>query len=410
MLLGREREQAALARLLDDARDGRSGVLALVGEAGIGKSALLDAAAELAHGMRVIRARGVVSEAQIPFAGLYELLRPALDSLGRIPAPQASALESALALRPAQPQDRFAVGAATLSLLAAFAEDQPLAVLVDDVHWFDGSSADALQFAVRRLLAEPIAVVLAAREGESSLLDGTGLPLLELRGLDAGSAEQLLRRAAPDAGTQTASRLHRETGGNPLALLELARERPPDLPVDVPVPVVTSVAHAYLQRAAALPERTNAALVLAAATDRGELTLFARSATTLGVTVSDLGPAEEASLVEVESVRIEFRHPLARSAIYGAATADRRREVHRALADALPDADVDRRAWHLALAAAGPDATPSSAPQPAAERAHAPSPDEGASQAFERPAPPPPPSPPPPAPLPPGPGPPRPGR
>ncbi|MGZ4353034.1 MAG: ATP-binding protein [Gaiellaceae bacterium] len=384
MLLGREREQQALAGLLEEARAGQSGVLALVGEAGIGKSALLDRAAELANGMRVLRARGVPSEAQIPFAGLFELLRPALGCLDRIPAPQASALESALALRPAQAEDRFAVGAATLSLLAAYAETEPLAVLVDDVHWLDGSSADALLFAVRRLLAEPIAVLLTAREGERSLLDGAGLTSLRLEGLDADAAELLLRREAPDAGADAAARLHRETAGNPLALLELARERLPELALDAPVPVVTSVAEAYLHRAAALPERTRDALVLAAATDRGDLVLLARAAAALGLEVADLAPAEEAALVAVQDARVEFRHPLARSAIYGAAAAERRREIHRALAGALPDADADRRAWHLALAAAGPDETASSALEQAAGRAHERSAYDVSSQAVER--------------------------
>ncbi len=384
MLLGRERERQALERLLEDARGGRSGVLALVGEAGIGKSALLDCAAALATDMSVLRARGVVSETQIPFAGLFELLRPALTCLDRIPAPQASALESALALRPAQAEDRFAVGAATLSLLAAHADTAPLAVLVDDVHWLDGSSADALLFAIRRLLAEPIAVVLTAREGESSLLDAAGLPALRLEGIDADAAELLLRREAPGAGAGTAARLHRETGGNPLALLELARERLPDLAPDAPVPVVASVAHAYLQRASALPPRTRDALVLAAATDRGELALLARAAATLGLEIADLAPAEEAALVTVEGARLEFRHPLARSAIYGAAPAERRREVHRALARALADADADRRAWHLALAAAGPDETASFALEQAAGRAHERSAYDVSSQAFER--------------------------
>jgi DNA-binding CsgD family transcriptional regulator len=384
MLLGREREQAAIRHLLDEARDGRSGVLALVGEAGIGKSALLEHTGALASGMRVARARGVVSETQIPFAGLYELLRPALGLLGRIPTTQASALESALALRPAQEEDRFAVGAATLSLLAAYAEEQPLAVLVDDIHWLDGSSVDALLFAVRRLLAEPIAVVLTARAGETSALDGAGLPTVTVGGLEREAAEALVRSAAPDATADSAARLHRETDGNPLALLELAREHVPDLPLDAPVPVVTSVARVYLQRAAALPGQTNRALVLAAATDRGDLALFARAVQTLGADVADLAPAEGSGLVAVEGGRIEFRHPLARSAIYGAATAEARRRVHRALADSLPDADADRRAWHLALAAAGPDDVASSALEQAAERAYRRSAYGVAAQAFER--------------------------
>ncbi|MGE5689111.1 MAG: helix-turn-helix transcriptional regulator [Pseudomonadota bacterium] len=384
MLLGRERERQALGRLLDEARSGRSGVLVLVGEAGIGKSALLDHAAELAVAMRVLRARGVASEAQIPFAALFELLRPALGSLGAIPRPQAAALEGALALRPARAEDRFAVAAATLSLLAAYAEEQPLLVLVDDVHWLDGSSADALLFAVRRLLAEPIAVVLAAREGQPSPLDGVGLPSLRLEGLDPSSAARLLHEQAPGTGADAAARLHRETGGNPLALLELAHEPLPDLVPDAPVPVVTSVAHAYVQRAEGLPERTRLALVLAAATDRGDLALLARTAARLELTLADVKPAEDAGLVAVREGRLEFRHPLARSAIYGAARADQRRRVHRALADELPDADADRRAWHLALAAVGPDEAASDALAQAAQRARGRSAYDVASQAFER--------------------------
>ena len=380
MLLGRDRERQAVERVLDEAQSGHSSVLALVGESGIGKSALLDHAASAAAWMRVLRARGLVSEAQIPFAALFELLRPALGCLDAIPPRQAAALDSALAIRPALAEDRFAVGAATLSLLAAYAEDEPVAVLVDDLQWLDGSSADAVLFAVRRLLAEPIGVLMATREGEPSLLDGAGLPTLVLGGLDAEASAELLG----DAGPELALRLHRETGGNPLALLELAGEQLPELTPDVPVPVVTSVAQAYVQRADALPERTRDALVLAAATDRGDPALLARAGASLGISVADLDPAVEAGLVVVQGGRIEFRHPLARSAIYGAATAERRRATHRALARELPDVDADRRAWHLALAAAGPDETASSALAQAAQRAHERSAYEVASQAFER--------------------------
>jgi DNA-binding CsgD family transcriptional regulator len=377
MLLGRDREQEELDRLLETARSGESAVLALVGEPGIGKSALLDYAAEEASDLVLLRARGVVSESQIPFAGLFELLRPALGYLDRIPEPQAAALESALALRPSRAEDRFAVGAATLSLLAACADARPLAVLVDDVHWLDGSTAHALLFAIRRLLAEPIAVVVSAREDEPSFLDGAGLPSLQLTGLDAAAAAQLV-------GEADAERLHRETGGNPLALLELKQAHLPETALDVPAPVVTSVAAAYLERAQALPSRTQDALVLAAATDRGDLALLARAAAALGLDITDLDPAVPARLVDLQTGRIEFRHPLARSAIYGAASNDRRREVHRALAHALPDADADRRAWHLALAAAGPDDSASSALEQAAGRARDRSAYDVASQAYER--------------------------
>ncbi len=384
MLLGRERELRELEQLLERARQGRSGVLALTGETGIGKSALLDALAARADGMNVLRARGVQSESNIPFAGLFELLRPALGCLDRIPLPQAAALESALALRPARADDRFAVGAATLSLLAAHADERPLAVLVDDVHWLDGSSADALVFAARRLVADPIAMVVTVRDGERSAIDGLGLETLHVGGLEPEVAAELVRREAPGVGVDALARLQRETGGNPLALLELAHERLPELPLDVPLPVVTSVAKAYLQRAGALPGRTPVALTLAAATDRGDLALFARAAAGLGLATGDLTPAEQAGLVAIRDGRLEFRHPLARSAIYADAAPETRRAVHRALADALPDSDADRRAWHLALAAVGPDETASSALEQAAVRAHERSAYDVASLAFAR--------------------------
>ena len=384
MLLGRDLERQTLDGLLGEARGGRSAVLALVGEAGIGKSTLLDWVASSADSFLVLRARGIQSEAHVPFAGLFELLRPALDRLDAIPAPQAAALESALALRPGKAENRFAVGAATLSLLAAKAEAGPLVVLVDDVHWLDGSSADAILFAVRRLLADPIAVVLSAREGEPSLLDGADLPTLRLEGLAAEPATELLRREQPDIGAGALERLLRETGRNPLALVELVRERPPELALDAPPPVVTSVAAAYLQRAETLPARTARALVLAAATDRGEVALFTRAAAALDLETADLEPAEGAKLLELRDGRLEFCHPLARSAIYGGAEADLRRTAHRALADALPDSDADRRAWHLALAALGPDEAASSALDQAAARARERSAYEVASSAFER--------------------------
>jgi DNA-binding CsgD family transcriptional regulator len=387
MLCGRDRELRMVVRLLEDARAGRSGVLAVVGEAGIGKSVLLGYAEEQAGGMKVLRARGVRSEARIPFAGLLELLRPALGSLPAIPGPQAEALQSALALRPGRARDRFAVGAATLSLLAAYAETAPLVVLVDDGHWLDGSSADALLFAVRRLVADPVAVIVAVREGESSLLDGAGLPTLQLTGLDLAAAAALLagQLGAP-VRPGLADRLHRETGGNPLALIELAgdRELADDSPPGTPIAVGSSVAHAYLLRYRSLPPSARDILVLAVAVDRGDMSVLTKAASLLGQDVAALIPAEAAGLVTVRDAVIEFRHPLARSAIYGQAPPDRRRAVHRALASALPDADVDRRAWHLASAAFGPDAAASSALEQAGLRARQRSAYEVSSRAYER--------------------------
>ncbi|WP_324277994.1 ATP-binding protein [Blastococcus brunescens] len=183
MLLGRERERSLIEGLLSGARVGQSAVLVLVGDAGIGKSALLEDAAARATGMRLLRATGTESEAEVPFGALLQLLRAALVHLARIPAPQAEALASALALRPGTGSDRFAVGAATLSLLSRFAEDQPLAILVDDAHLLDPPSAQALVFAARRLTADPVVVVAAVRDGEPSVLTDAGLPVLHVGGL-----------------------------------------------------------------------------------------------------------------------------------------------------------------------------------------------------------------------------------
>ena len=391
MLVGREREQSTIDRLLAAARSGRGEVLAIVGEAGIGKSALLAYAEDRAAGMNVLRARGVQSEAQIPFAGLFELLRPALGSLERIPRPQSAALEGALALRPASADDRFAIGAATLSLLAAHAESSPLLVTVDDAHWLDGSSANALLFAARRLVADPVLVLLAVREGEPSLLDGADLPFLRLDGLDRQSSTELLRRRAPrSAGRkldgQLADRLHRETGGNPLALLELGDEPAwlEQTPLHEPLPIVASVANSYALRFDALASGARQMLVLLAASDAGDLSGLARPAAALGLDVNDVAPGEAAGLVDIRGASIEWRHPLARSAVYGRAVPAERRAAHRALADALPDADDDRRAWHLALAALGPDALASSALEQAGRRARDRSAYDVASRTFER--------------------------
>ncbi len=200
--------------------------------------------------MQLLRARGIESEAQIPFGSLLELIRPALEMLGQIPPPQAAALESALALRPGTAHDRFAVGAATLSLLAAYAERAPVAVLVDDAQWLDGSSAQALLFAIRRLVADPIAVLVAVREGEPSLLDGADLPVLRIGGLTSDEAALLVQGLAPEA----ALRLHGATAGNPLALLELAADAQ-DLafaPEGAPVLVSARIADAFLRRAGLL--------------------------------------------------------------------------------------------------------------------------------------------------------------
>jgi DNA-binding CsgD family transcriptional regulator len=382
MLVGRDHERRQIDQALALAAAGSTATLALVGEPGIGKTALLDYAAGQAAGMRLLRVRGVESEAQIPFASLLEAVRPALDLLEQIPAPQAAALEGALALRPGAVRDRFAVGAATLSLLAAYAERHPVALLVDDAQWVDGSSAQALVFAFRRLLADPIAVIIAVREGDPSLLDGTGLASLRLGGLTAEETAALVPGLTPEA----ALRLHRATAGNPLALLELGSDTREltFAPEGAPMLVSARITRAFLRRAGQLPPDTRQALVLAAASDTGDLPTLERAAARLAVGLSALSAAEGAGLVTMRAGALEFRHPLVRSAVYADAPASQRRDAHRALAAALPDRDVDLRAWHLAMAATGTDETASAALEQAGARGHSRSAHATAAAAFER--------------------------
>jgi DNA-binding CsgD family transcriptional regulator len=382
MLLGRAHERQRIEQALASARSGTSARLALVGESGIGKTALLGYAAERASGMTLLNARAIESEAQIPFGSLLELIRPALFLLDKIPGPQAAALEGALALRPGAGQDRFAVGAATLSLLAAYAELGPVAVLVDDAQWLDGSSAQALLFAFRRLVADPIAVFIAVRDGEPSLLDGADLPTLRIRGLTSDEAAMLVPGLTPDA----AMRLHAATAGNPLALLELAPDAP-DLalaPDGVPVLVSARISRAFLHRAGRLDQAARQALVLSATSDTGDLPTLERAAARLRIDLSALAAGENVGLLTLHDGMVEFRHPLARSAIYADAPPNQRRDAHRALAEALPDRDIDRRAWHLAAAAAGTDETASAALEHAGARGRERSAYATAAAAFER--------------------------
>ena len=384
MLLGRAQERLALERVIADAREGRGSVLGLVGEPGIGKTALLDHAARDAVGFRVLRARGVQSEAELPFGGLAELLRPCLPALHEIPEPQSAAQSGALALAPATAGDRFAVGAATLSLLSASAESGPLMLLVDDAHWLDEPSAQALLFAVRRLFADPIAVIVTARESEPSFLDATDVRVLTVSGLRRSDAKALLAGSALPDDTQ--ERLFRATGGNPLAMLELAAD--PDrlaaMAPGQPLPVSASIAAAFLHRFGRLPAAARRVLVLASASDDGDLAVLDRAARTLGLAVSDYADAEDAGLVTIERGHLRFGHPLARAAVYADATASERRRAHAVLAQAVPEVDEDRRAWHLAAASVGPDDVAAQALAGAAARARERSAYAVASAAYER--------------------------
>jgi DNA-binding CsgD family transcriptional regulator len=382
VLIGREQERLAIDRVLAEARTGRSGVVALVGEPGIGKTALLEHTVVSAEGMRALRARGIESEADVPFAGLAELLRPALAGIDRIPEPQAAALSGALALGPAAAGDRFAVGAATLSLLSAYADDGPLLLVVDDLHLLDRPSAEALLFAFRRLVDDPIAVVLAAREGEPSILDGADLRILRVGGLSRAESGALL------AGLpgETVDRVFRATGGNPLALRELAADPSPVAgePPDTPVPLSASLATAFARRLERLPGSTRRLLLLAAAGGGRDLSVMTRAAAATGMDLAELAPAEESGLVRLTAGVVDFTHPLVEAAAYAEASAADRRAAHAALAAALPEADADRRAWHLAAAAVGPDAAVSAALEAAGGRARARSAYATATRSYER--------------------------
>ncbi|TDC52955.1 helix-turn-helix transcriptional regulator [Jiangella ureilytica] len=391
-IVGRSGEQSRLRRLLADAKEGHGRALVLRGEAGIGKTTLVDHAAAMAGGFRVLRAAGVESEAEIPFAGLQVLLAPLADgsgdAFGGLPDSHARALRAAFGTVTA-PTDPLMAGAATLMLLSELAERAPLLVLLDDAHWFDRSSAAALLFAVRRLSSDPVATILTARDGDRPF-PADGIESVTLSRLDGASAAQLLaaRRTLPH---DVAARVLRESGGNPLAIVELAVGQPADVPPApagvLPAPVAPLPAAGRLEehfrgRLRALPEPTRWALLLAAADHRSELAAFTAAGGAFGVGVADLEPAEVRELVRVSSGRLEFRHPLIRAAAYQDVPIGRRLAAHRALAAVIDDGD--RRAWHLAAAAAGADEAVAAALDDAAERASTRGAPAAASQALER--------------------------
>lgn len=356
-LLGRASEQEALARLLASARLGRGGVLLVVGEPGVGKTALLDDAASVAKGsgaMQVLIAAGSEVEQDLPFATLHALLRPALPLLDQLPEPQADALGAALSLRPGHGRDRFAIGAATLSLLSRYAEDGAVAAVLDDAQWMDLPSVEALTFAARRLADDPVAVLVGARPGEvpAPLQD---VPVLELGGLPRQAADALVGQAFPGRLSPVLlERLHQATGGNPLALLELGRDpaavaattSPDHLPLTLP----SRLQAAFGRRLDALsPEDREVALVAAVCGD--DLRLVRAACELLGLDPDGLGRAAEAELLRLGGNRVAFSHPLLRSVAYGSAPEPLRRRVHRAVADLIDPAEADRRAWHQAAAA-----------------------------------------------------------
>jgi len=402
VLYGREPEQAAIERLLDGARQGRSGVLVLRGEPGIGKTALLEyAAGPAADGFRVIRAAGVEYEAELPFAGLHLLLGPVLDRLPDLPGPQRRTLERAFGLAESSPAaagsaatDRLLAGLAVLTLLSELAEEQPLLCLLDDAQWLDRESSAALLLAARRLQAEGVVLLLAAREGEGDW-SAPSLPELRLTALGDAAAGALLDvRAAgpgPGLGREARGRVLAEAHGNPLALVELPGE-PPSGAVPAPVPLDGRLHLAYHGQVSRMPPATQTILLVAAAEESGDLAVVLRAGALLGAAPQDLRPAEDSGLVRLdEAQRLAFRHPLLRSAVHRRAPLAQRLAVHGALAEALavtggPDDGerAGRRAWHLALAATGPDEAVAAALERAAEHATRRGGHAGAASAYER--------------------------
>jgi DNA-binding CsgD family transcriptional regulator len=376
VLQGRRNERDALDRQLQRVRTGQSSVQVLRGEAGVGKTALLDYIAERASGCRIARIGGVESEMELAFAGLHQLCAPLLDGLEALPSPQQDALRVAFGMQGGAAPDRFLVALATLSLLAGVGEVEPLVCLVDDVQWLDRSSAHTLAFVARRLLAERIAMVFVVRE-PTDVDELSGLPELVIGGLADDDARCLLASAIPGRlDERVRDQIVAETRGNPLALLELTRGLTPaelagGFGLPDARPLASRVEETLMQRVRRLPRETQQLLLVAAAEPVGDVSLLWRAAEKLGIRGDAGKPAEEAALIDL-GIRVRFRHPLARSAAYRAAHFRDRQDVHRALAEATdPDTDPDRRAWHRAQAASGPDEAVAGELERSADRAQA---------------------------------------
>jgi len=357
-LRGRRSERDVLDRLIEAVRAGESRALVVVGEPGVGKTALLDYLAGQASGCRVVRATGVQSEMELAFAGLQQLCAPMLDRVERLPVPQRDALRTAFGVSAGPAPDRFLVGLAVLSLLSEVAEERPLVCLVDDQQWLDRASAQILVFVARRLAAESVGLVFAARIPGDEL---AGLPELVVEGLREADARALLDSVLTGPlDERVRDQIVTETRGNPLALLELVRGLTPaelagGFGLPGAVPISGRVEEAFRRRVDALPAETRRLLLVAAADPVGEPVLVWRAAGRLGIGAQAATPAAEAGLLEF-GAWVRFRHPLVRSAAYRAASLQERQDVHRALAEVTdPQADPDRRAWHRAQAAAGPD-------------------------------------------------------
>jgi DNA-binding CsgD family transcriptional regulator len=357
-LRGRSGELGVLGRFIEAVQAGESRVLVLRGEPGMGKTALLDWLAGRASGCRVARATGVQSEMELAFAGLHQLCAPMLDYLERLPEPQRDALRTAFGISAGPAPDRFMVGLAVLGLLSEAAGERPLVGLVDDEQWLDRASAQALGFAARRLAAEPVGLIFAARAPGEEL---AGLPELTVTGLGERDARALLSSVlAGPLDARVRDQIVAETRGNPLALLELPRgltsaQLAGGFGLPGAGPLSGRIEESFGRRVEALPAQARKILLVAAAEPAGDTMLVWRAAGVLGIGAEAAAPAVEAGLIEL-GAQVRFRHPLVRSVAYRSASLPDRQDVHRALAEVTdPQADPDRRAWHRAQAAPGPD-------------------------------------------------------
>jgi DNA-binding CsgD family transcriptional regulator len=390
VLVGRDRECARIDELLAGALSGESASLIVRGEPGIGKTALLEYAASRAVGMELLTTAGVEAEADLGFAGLYGLLRPITDNLSELPEIQAEALAGALGLAPSTGSDRFLASAAVLGLLAEAAEQLPLLCLVEDAHWLDTPSADALVFAARRLRAERVAIVFAARESEARTFEGGGLPELVLEGLADDDALALLADRSCEMASSVCEQLLVEAAGNPLALLELPaglsdEQRAGIEALPDSMPLTARVQAAFAARVERLPAPTQTMLLIAAADDTGDVATIVSAAAELGVRAEALDAAEACGVVRTEGGRVVFRHPLVRAAVLGGATLAQRQRTHAALASVLDGEEhADRRVWHHALATGTVDKKVAAALEAAARRSQLRGGQASAATAFER--------------------------
>lgn len=387
-LLGRASECAVIDRLLEGARRGESGAVLIRGVPGIGKSSLLRYATDNADGMSVLTTAGVEAESELAYSGLSRLLQPLHDRLATLPDPQRRALAGALGVG-LPSGDRLAAYAATLSLLAAAAEDGPVLGAIDDLHWLDTASREALLFTARRLHGEGIVLLFAARD-DGALARSVGVPEIHPGGLGRDASHLLLAELVSGALSRAVShRLHRLTEGNPLALVEIVALLTPEQlagtqSTDDPLPATGSVEENYRQRVELLPSDTRQLLVLAAASDSGEMDVLVAAARGLGLDAGQLERAESAGLVTIAAGNLEWRHPLLRSAAYHSAPASERRSAHGALAGAIGGRKAHEQAWHLAAAAVAPDETIAAALDRAGLDARARGGHAAASRAFER--------------------------